>query len=240
MQITIEFPDDIANQLQSINISRRFLELIAADHYRQGQIGAAEVRRMLNFSSRWETYEFLKREKAYLPYTEDDLEQDVQTIRSVLGAEWSLSPILPPSITWSWLVRSTCYPLCSSKLPFLRQSTDAAAPAPVQDWMATPPDWLTVQPVRQPADAIVNLLDPGEREAILLAQQLNADLILLDDMKARRIATERGLAITGILGILDQAATLKLIDLPTAVQSLQNTSFWASDSLFQKLLDKHS
>lgn len=56
--------------------------------------------------------------------------------------------------------------------------SDAAAPTPVQAWMATPPDWLTVQPVRQPADAIVNLLDPGEREAILLAQQLNADLIL--------------------------------------------------------------
>ena len=87
MQITIELPDDIANQLQAGDISRRVLELIAADHYRQGQIGAAEVRRMLNFSSRWETYEFLKREKAYLPYTEDDLEQDVQTIRSVLGAE---------------------------------------------------------------------------------------------------------------------------------------------------------
>ena len=87
MHITIELPDDIANQLQAGNISRRVLELIAADHYRQGQIGAAEVRRMLNFSSRWETYEFLKREKAYLPYTEDDLEQDVQTIRSVLGAE---------------------------------------------------------------------------------------------------------------------------------------------------------
>jgi predicted HTH domain antitoxin len=87
MQITIELPDDIANQLQAGNISRRVLELIAADHYRQGQIGAAEIRRMLTFSSRWETYEFLKREKAYLPYTEDDLEQDVQTIRSVLGAE---------------------------------------------------------------------------------------------------------------------------------------------------------
>ena len=87
MHITIELPDEIVNQLQAGNISRRVLELIAADHYRQGQIGAAEVRRMLTFSSRWETYEFLKREKAYLPYTEDDLEQDVQTIRSVLGAE---------------------------------------------------------------------------------------------------------------------------------------------------------
>jgi predicted nucleic acid-binding protein len=70
-------------------------------------------------------------------------------------------------------------------------------------------------------------------------QELNADLLLLDDMKARRTATERGLAITGILGILDQAATMKLIDLPAAVQNLQSTSFWASDSLFQKLLDKH-
>lgn len=89
MQITIELPDDIANQLQlqPANISRRILELIAADNYRQGRIGAAQVRRMLNFSSRWETYEFLKREKAYLPYTEDDLEQDAQAIRNVLANE---------------------------------------------------------------------------------------------------------------------------------------------------------
>lgn len=79
-----------------------------------------------------------------------------------------------------------------------------------------------------------------EREAILLTQELNADLLLLDDMKARRTATERGLVITGILGILDRAATMKLIDLPAAVQSLQNTSFWASDSLLQRLLDKHT
>ncbi|MGB3239573.1 MAG: UPF0175 family protein [Geitlerinemataceae cyanobacterium] len=87
MQITIELPDNIANQLQPVDISRRILELIAADSYRQGRIGAAEVRRMLNFSSRWETYEFLKREKAYLPYTEEDLEQDVQNICSILGTE---------------------------------------------------------------------------------------------------------------------------------------------------------
>ncbi|WP_373525468.1 UPF0175 family protein [Nostoc sp.] len=89
MHILIELPDNVANQLQlePANISHRILELIAADSYRQGNIGAAEVRRMLNFSSRWETYEFLKREKAYLPYTENDLEQDVQSIRSVLGTQ---------------------------------------------------------------------------------------------------------------------------------------------------------
>ncbi|XWK88981.1 MAG: UPF0175 family protein [Phormidium sp.] len=85
MQITLELPDDIANklQLQRTNICRRVLELIAADYYRQGRIGAGEVHRMLNFSSRWETYQFLKQEQAYLPYTEEDLEQDIQTINNL-------------------------------------------------------------------------------------------------------------------------------------------------------------
>ncbi len=117
---------------------------------------------------------------------------------------------------------------------------DAVAPLPVQTWIATPPAWLKIQPVNQPSDAQADMLDPGERAAILLAQELDADLLLLDDMKARRIATNRGFAITGILGILDQAASMKLIELPAAVQSLKNTSFWVADSLLQKLLDKHS
>lgn len=84
MQITIEIPENIANQLQTSNISRRILELITADSYRQGRIGSAEVRQILNFSSRWETYQFLKDEKAYLLYTENDLEQDVQAIYNVM------------------------------------------------------------------------------------------------------------------------------------------------------------
>lgn len=71
-------------RMQPANISRRILELIIADNYRQG-------RQMLNFSSRWETYEFLKREKAYLPYTEDDLEQDVQAIRNVLSGTMEIT-----------------------------------------------------------------------------------------------------------------------------------------------------
>jgi hypothetical protein len=38
MQITIELPDNIADRLQPANVSRRVLELIAADHYLQGRI----------------------------------------------------------------------------------------------------------------------------------------------------------------------------------------------------------
>ncbi|MGD1908520.1 MAG: UPF0175 family protein [Leptolyngbyaceae cyanobacterium] len=87
MQVTIELPNNIALQLQSANPSQRILELIVADQYRQGLIGAADVRQLLGIASRWDTYEFLKREKAYLPYTEDDLTQDSQAIRNALAAE---------------------------------------------------------------------------------------------------------------------------------------------------------
>ncbi|SKB12286.1 conserved hypothetical protein [Planktothrix sp. PCC 11201] len=88
MQITLELPDEIAEKLQSVNISRRILELITADYYRQGQIGASEVRRILKFSSRWETYEFLKQEKAYLPYTENDLEQTDEKTSQKVNILW--------------------------------------------------------------------------------------------------------------------------------------------------------
>ena len=118
--------------------------------------------------------------------------------------------------------------------------SDVAAPPLVRDWIVQAPSWLQVQSVSQVADTTLALLDPGEQAAILLAQELRADLILLDDMQARRAATQKSLNITGILGILDQAATRKLIDLPTAVKSLRNTSFWVADSLLQRLLDKHS
>jgi hypothetical protein len=75
------------------------LELIAADNYRQGRIGAAQVRRMLNFSSRSWNLRIPQAWKSLLPYTEDDLEQDAQAIRNVLTKEWLLSPIPRQSTT---------------------------------------------------------------------------------------------------------------------------------------------
>jgi hypothetical protein len=58
MQITIELPDNIADQLQPTNVSRRVLELIAADHYRQGRIGAVheqtepKVQQLINLTTK--------------------------------------------------------------------------------------------------------------------------------------------------------------------------------------------
>jgi hypothetical protein len=58
-----------------------------------------------------------------------------------------------------------------------------------------------VAPRRSPADLsferVCQGLGSGERSAILLAKSLPADLILLDEWKARRIAREAGLTMTG-------------------------------------------
>lgn len=48
-------------------------------------------------------------------------------------------------------------------------------------------------------------LDPGETAAILLAEQLGADLLLIDERAGRSVAAARGIEIRGTLGVLVQA-----------------------------------
>jgi predicted nucleic acid-binding protein len=108
------------------------------------------------------------------------------------------------------------------------------APAPVREWTDGLPGWIEV---REPAapDAALNL-DPGERDAITLALELRADLVLLDERRGRREAVGRGLAVTGTLGVLDAAAERGLIKLPEAIAGLRQTTFRVPPSLLQELL----
>ena len=57
-------------------------------------------------------------------------------------------------------------------------------PDVVRRWIAGPPSWLQVQALRSVLDPALGFLDPGEREAIALAEELQADQLLLDDADA--------------------------------------------------------
>ena len=48
-------------------------------------------------------------------------------------------------------------------------------------------------------------LDLAEAEAIALATEINADVVLLDEREGRKIAAQAGLKVTGILGLLLRA-----------------------------------
>jgi predicted nucleic acid-binding protein len=66
---------------------------------------------------------------------------------------------------------------------------------------------------------------------------MKADLILLDEARGRRAASEHfGLPVTGTLGVLDRAARIRLIDPKEVVEELRKTSFRAAPKLYKILL----
>lgn len=114
---------------------------------------------------------------------------------------------------------------------------DPGAPIQLQQWIANAPEWLIVQPVISTPDATLSNLNPGEQAAITLAQECLADLLIIDERAGRRAATNLGIRIIGLLGILDEAAAQGLINLPEAIAQLQQTNFRVSPVLIQRLLD---
>ena len=88
-------------------------------------------------------------------------------------------------------------------------------------------------------DATLAHLDIGERDAILVAEQLRADLLLMDDRDGVLEARSRGLAVTGTLGVLIAASERNKVDLPTAFERLKETNFRASPGLLESIL-KHT
>lgn len=77
----------------------------------------------------------------------------------------------------------------------------------------TLPEWFEVRDLRQPlsARALEAFLGAGESEALALALEVEADLVLLDDKAARRVATQLHLTAVGTLGLLLKAKEAGLI-----------------------------
>jgi len=93
-----------------------------------------------------------------------------------------------------------------------RELLRAETPAPVRTWAESLPLWCEVRRVTSIPDRALSELDAGERDAILLALEANADTLLIDDSEGRREAKRRKLLVTGTLGVLEKAAQRGWID----------------------------
>ncbi len=103
-------------------------------------------------------------------------------------------------------------------------------------------NWIVTRLVRSPH--LVRTFETdvhiGEAEALVLALELNADWILLDERAARRLAASLDLRHTGLLGVLAKAKERSLIP---ALKPLMNAlrrdaGFWISQTLYDHVLHR--
>ena len=88
MQITLELPEDIVQELRSKwnDLSRAALESLALEAYRSRALTAAQLRRLLGFETRMQVDAFLKEHEVY-DLTAADFEQDRATLRRLRVSE---------------------------------------------------------------------------------------------------------------------------------------------------------
>lgn len=82
-----------------------------------------------------------------------------------------------------------------------------------QEFGKSPESWIEVRKVndRKYLTALSVFIDQGEASTIALAMEMENSLLILDDLKARKLAERLDLKITGTLGVLLKAKEKKLI-----------------------------
>ena len=113
-----------------------------------------------------------------------------------------------------------------------------SAPRPVQDWAVNVPDWVEVLSPKR--SLVLGQLDLGESEAIALAAEVHADVVLMDEQAGRQEAVRRGLKVAGTLSVLYEAEQAGLVNFDAAIAELQKTSFRVSQAVLADIKARRS
>lgn len=86
-------------------------------------------------------------------------------------------------------------------------------------------------------DELLNELDRGEAEALALAIEISADVVLIDESRGRRKALDLHLAVTGLVGVLIEAKLRGFIPavIPLIDRLRDELNFWIGPELRRRV-----
>jgi predicted nucleic acid-binding protein len=80
-------------------------------------------------------------------------------------------------------------------------------------------------------------IDAGEASSIALCLEIPNSLIILDDKKARKVASQLNIPHTGVIGVLVQAKKLGIIEkVKPFLDMLKSTGMWVSSEIYSEVL----
>jgi predicted nucleic acid-binding protein len=112
-------------------------------------------------------------------------------------------------------------------------------PSVLKEFRHDAPGWAEVRPLREAlGPRILNAsLGRGESDALALALELDASLILLDDLAARHVAFGLGLTVMGTAGLLLRAKSTGLIPaIRPKLDGLRSLPFHISSRLYDAVI----
>ncbi|MEK7397965.1 MAG: DUF3368 domain-containing protein [Candidatus Poribacteria bacterium] len=100
-------------------------------------------------------------------------------------------------------------------------------------------EWVKRKPVKDKriVEILFAELGRGEAEVLVLGKELNADLLIIDDERARTAAISANFQVIGLIGVLLLAKHLNFINqIKPFLEELKNKNFRLSDKLIEKVL----
>ncbi len=101
------------------------------------------------------------------------------------------------------------------------------------------PDWVQIRQAISEAEIskLALLVDPGEASAIALAMETSDATVILDDLKARKLAIKLGLDVTGTVGVILRAKDSGVIaEIRPLMFAIRKTNFRLSKEVENEAL----